>query len=500
MLSFSIVSTQQSKVNIAPNIIINNTAWHLLVKYIHMRQKLPFKMLITKLDMSSLNNNLSTGSERSIRARRNIALSFILKLLNIAVQFVLVPLLLDYLTPVKYGIWLTVVSIINWFNLFDVGIGNGLRFKLADVLAKNDNEQARTYISTSYAALTILALVYYVLFLMVFRFLNWQTILNAPKDFIFEIERLILIAFTFFSVNFVIRLISSVLYADQKSSMNDLLYAISNLLSLLFVFTLMQISSKSLIWVGICIGFSTFLPITLGSIFLYKRQYHYLRPALKNINFKIFNKLASLGIRYFALQIAVVIVFSTDNIIIAHLFGPAEVSVYDICLKYFSIAQSMFMLLLTPLWSAYTDAYAKGDLIWIKKKIMQSVYSWFLVITLIVIMTLLSNFLIEIWIGNRVKIPFTLTGLMAVFTVISIWNNIFAFFLNGAGKIKISVYCAIFSAIINIPLSILFGLYFRLGIQGIILGTIVSLLISTFLQPLQTYRLIRCTAIGIWAE
>jgi len=55
-----------------------------------------------------LSNYLKQGHERSIRAKKNIALSFVLKSLNIIIQLLLVPLLLGYLNPVKYGIWVTV--------------------------------------------------------------------------------------------------------------------------------------------------------------------------------------------------------------------------------------------------------------------------------------------------------------------------------------------------------------------------------------------------------
>ena len=75
---------------------------------------------------------------------------------------------LNYLNPVKYGIWLTLTSVIGWFAFFDLGLGNGLRNKLAEALAKNDNELARTYISTSYAIMTITIGIVYFLFVLVF--------------------------------------------------------------------------------------------------------------------------------------------------------------------------------------------------------------------------------------------------------------------------------------------------------------------------------------------
>ena len=102
------------------------------------------------------------------------------------------------------------------------------------------------------------------------------------------------------------------------------------------------------------------------------------------------------------------------------------------------------------------------------------------------------------WIGDRVQITFILSAIMALFVIISTWNNIFAFFLNGIGKIKFSLYQSITAGIINIPLSIFFAKYLSLGINGVILGTIGSLLVSTILQPIQYYKIIEHKAEGIW--
>jgi O-antigen/teichoic acid export membrane protein len=75
-----------------------------------------------------------SGHERSVRANKNIALSFFLKVLNVAIQFLFVPILLGYLSPIKYGVWVTIGSVINWLYFFDVGLGNGLRNRLAEAL------------------------------------------------------------------------------------------------------------------------------------------------------------------------------------------------------------------------------------------------------------------------------------------------------------------------------------------------------------------------------
>ena len=166
--------------------------------------------------------------------------------------------------------------------------------------------------------------------------------------------------------------------------------------------------------------------------------------------------MAGLGINFFILQIAVIIIFSTDNMIITQVLGPAAVTPYNISFKYFSIPIMIFSIVVTPFWSAYTDAHAKGDLVWIKKSINRLSQTWILIFAMVIVMLLASQDFYKFWVGNDLQIPILLSILMGIFAIISTWNNIFAAFLNGLGKIKLQIYYSLFGMIINIPLSVFF--------------------------------------------
>lgn len=79
-------------------------------------------------------------------------------------------------------------------------------------------------------------------------------------------------------------------------------------------------------------------------------------------------------------------------------------------------------------------------------------------------------------------------------------NNIFAYFINGVGKIKLQLVTAVISSIINIPLSIFLGRNMGMGINGVIAATIICLLLGTFLHPVQYYKIVTGKAKGIWNQ
>jgi Na+-driven multidrug efflux pump len=66
------------------------------------------------------------------------------------------------------------------------------------------------------------------------------------------------------------------------------------------------------------------------------------------------------------------------------------------------------------------------------------------------------------------------------------------------GKIRIQLYYAILTAILNIPLSIFLAKYVGLGITGIMVATNISLIFASFWSPIQYHKLINGTAKGIW--
>jgi O-antigen/teichoic acid export membrane protein len=213
-----------------------------------------------------------------------------------------------------------------------------------------------------------------------------------------------------------------------------------------------------------------------------------------------FRELGSLGINFFIIQIAVLFIFQTSNIIIAQVLGPTEVTLYNIAFKYFSVITMFFGIIITPFWSAYTEAYIKDDILWIRKTTKKLLQIWSGIVLVVFLMILFSDTVYKIWLHNTVRIPFVVSVLMGIFVLVCTWNNIFVFFINGIGKIQLQLRGSIIIALINIPLSIFFAKNLSLGIAGIILANCLSLGCGSILAPMQYFKLINKTARGIWVK
>lgn len=438
------------------------------------------------------------GHERSVRAKKNIGASFFLKGITLAIGFVRVPIALDYLNVTEYGIWLTLSSIIAWLAFFDIGLGNGLRNKLAEALAKGDNKLAQIYVSTTYAILTIIITAVYLICIIISQFVDWVKILNTSPDLAGELQLLVFVVITSFALRFVFGLITTVLTADQKPAIGSCISVIGSIFYLIVLIILSKTTSGSLVYLAIASGGSSLIFIIMASIYLYSNTYRVIRPSLNAIQFKYFRDLGSLGIKFFLVQIAAVILFSTDNMIITQVLGPEHVTPYNIARKYMGLPLMAFSIIMWPLWSAYTEAYVKDDFIWIKRITAKLLKICVVFSAGVLLMLLFSSTFYKIWLGDRVQIPLILSFIMGLYYAISLFAMVFTFFINGIGKIQLQVYIAIYEALINIPLSIYFAL--KIGVAGVILATLVTNISGIVLIIIQYYKIVNKKAYGIWAK
>ena len=451
--------------------------------------------------ITNINNlfRLGVGS-RSIKAKKNIVLLLVFNVVNFLSTLIIVPLTLKYLGPVEYGVWLTISSVLTWFSFLDFGIGNGLRNKLSEALAENSLRKAKTFVSTAYIVFGGGIVILWILFFAIYQFVNWSKIFNSPAYLNSELNLLIAIVFFLFSLQLLLKLIYSINQADQRPAINGFISAATSIFSVLFLFILYKTSEQNLVFLGTGLSIVPVVILIIATIILFVKVYRSISPAIKYFKMDQSKDLVKLGVQFFVIQIAGLIVFATDNMIITQLFGPSDVTVYNIAYKLFYFVPLFFNIILTPFWSAYTEAYIKKDFQWIKNSMNKIIKIWALLSLGVVLMVILSASLYKIWVGREIFIPFNLSLVMGIFVILLNWNNIFAYFINGTGKIRVQLIYSIFIAIINIPLSVYFAKNLSFGVTGVMMATCVCVALGSIWVPIQYSKIINNKATGIWAK
>ncbi len=445
-----------------------------------------------------LSKAINKGHKRSVKAKKNILASLVIKGGSIAISLVLVPLTINYVNATSYGIWLTLSSIVGWFSFFDIGFGHGLRNKFAESIARGEYDLARKYISTTYVVLSLIIGVVLLVFASITPFLNWSNILNSPVEMAGELRILALIVFTFFCLQFVLKLITTVLTANQEPAKASFFNFLGSLFSLIVIYILTLTTEGNLIYLGTALSFTPVLVLIFSSVWFYNHEYKRYAPSLKQVDFSLARDLMTLGGKFFIIQIGALVLFSTNNIIITQLFGPTEVTPFNIAFKLFNIVTMGFGIVATPLWSAFTDAYVREEYTWIKNTLAKMRKIWLLSILAAVAILFASPFLYDIWVGDKVQVPFSLSVAMCVYVVVSIWQTIHVFFLNGIGKIKLQLYMVSIAAVLNIPMAIYLGGLF--GLVGITLTSTIIFGVQGLVFFIQTRKILNKSAKNIWNQ
>jgi O-antigen/teichoic acid export membrane protein len=438
------------------------------------------------------------SDERTKTILKHIGLSSMYKSVSILITFFLVPLSISYLGSEKYGLWLTIFSFIGWFSFFDFGIGNGLRNKLTIALSQNNIELAKAYISTAYFSILFVVIVLIFLFIIPFYLIPWDSVFNYTGDE--SLSQLIAIVYIIFSINLVLKMISTVYYADQKASTPGLMNMIGQIIIFFSIYIAMQSTNSSLILYGSIVIGAQMLIFILASIIAFSGKYASIKPNIKAFKKEHIKDILSLGGKFFLIQIAAIMIYSTDNFVINYFLGGEQVTIYNIAFKYFMIVTMMMSIILEPYWSAFTNATTHNDDEWIKQSIKNLLKISVLASLVIVVMIFIADKAYLLWVGNSIEIPFLLTMFMGINTIIQVFLQPIIMYINGVGKLKIQLFVGLTAAVINIPLSILLAVHLELGITGIILATIMTRMIGLTIYPRQTYKLINKTAKGIWNE
>lgn len=416
----------------------------------------------------------------------------------IIASFLAMPIMIKYLGVEQFGVWVTMLTLITWIMLFDLGIGNGLKNKISESIAEDKSEQAAGYISTAYCLIGFISFGLFTLFLVASIWIPWQYVFNT-KEISESVLRNSVITLSFFIFfNFWISLVNQIFHGLQKSSVVVLGQFISNTLALALVFLLDQFIESSLLFIVWVYGVSIVLTNILLTLFIFKLHSE-LKPKRKSFDKKKISPLLSLGIKFFIIQLAALVIFMSDKILISHLIGPEYVTPYEVLFKLFSIFTVIQGLMLAPLWPAYSDAYQRGDLVWIQSNIKQQIKIALVLFVGAFVMAAVGPVIVKIWIGGEVSAPYTLYLLFSVYVVFSLWNNIFAVFINATGFLKFSVFANVFIAIINIPLSVYFYHYLISGTEAILLATLVSLFTGVVFAPYQ-YKKIMNGTVGLWMK
>lgn len=440
----------------------------------------------------------SSADTRSKKMYKNTAAMIGIRGISMILTLISAPIMLHHVDRADYGVLLTLTSIVGWVGYMDIGLGNGLRNKLPEFIANNDFNSAKKIVSSCYATLAIYVALIITVFLIISPFVDWLEVLNSPTSDAKEIRELTNVVFIAFCIQFLLGLLNSILFAYQMPAFQSLFTFVGQALALIaLIIQVFVFNITSVLQIGAVNSIIPPLVLFCGSIGLFRTKLRKIAPSLKYVDLQSVSGILGLGMKFFVLQMITIVLFQANSIIIARVVNPEAVVEYNLAFKYVSLLTMIFTIVITPIWSATTDAYIRKDFTWIKKTISFSQKVCFISILIGILMLFLSKYIYGIWLGKDViDISYSTTGLILLYISFEMLYKVYGTIINGTGKVFAQMILTGIIAIIYIPLALLLGS--SCGLSGVLIANVIVFAANYIWAKMQCNKLINQTATGIW--
>jgi len=410
---------------------------------------------------------------------------------GIAVNILLVPITLKYLGDERFGMWMTVTSFIQMLSFTDLGLGNGLLNRISESYGRGDREATRRAVSSAFAMLCGIAALIATCVLVAYPHVDWRGLLNLKsRAAAVEAGPATLVVVASFLISIPLGVISRIQAGFQEAYETNVHTAAGKFAALLAVLAGIHLHADLPVLLACLLG-PPVLAIVINGLRIFTRRHRDLFPSWRKVSRSTASKLLHQGLQFMVLQVCVALVYSSDNIILAHVAGASAVTPYSVVTQLFAFPIMLLTMAIGPLWPAYTEAMTRGDHAWIRKTFRRSITAAiaFATVTSIALI-LVGPTVIRVWTHGLTRAPTSLLVAMGAWNVCLASGTAIAMLLNGINALRIQVFTSVGVLVVGTVFRVL-GCRYAGGV-GLAWGTTVGyLLIAMIPISLEVIRRLR---------
>lgn len=382
---------------------------------------------------------------------------------------------------------MTITSVLTFLSITDFGLAASLTNALGKAQAENARDAGRRYVSSALLMLSLISLL-----MLIFGSAFAQSIasflfpsLQSPLARA-EIVPAVIIALSIFALNLPLLIPARVLAAHQESALANLWNmagSLGNIIALLAVIWF----RGGLPWLVFgCFGFGLLTNMTCAA-WLFAFHKPWLSPKFLAIDPAFVRSLFSDGWKFFVIGIGWMINWQTDNMVIAHFLGAAQVTPYAVAFSLFALATGLQTLVYPSLWPAYTEAFAQRDYNWIRQTLRSNFkFSFLSTLAIVSVLAIFGVKIIGLWAGAAAVPPVSVIVWMAVWRLMLSTLLVGSCLLNATGHVKGMTVYGSATALLNLTLSVL--LVKNYGIAGVIAGTVIAFAVANYIPTFLEVR------------
>lgn len=386
-------------------------------------------------------NSLS-GNSRIVL--KNSVAAILIKGAGVIISVLSMPAFLRYFDDkAVLGVWYTILGVVTWIDFFDLGIGNGLRNSLVDSFTNQRHERAQQQISTAYVLIGILTVLMMTAGLVTAPLLDWNSLLNIRAEVVSSevLEAAVRNVFIGVTLHFFLKLISSVIYALQKSAWNHALSLIGNILRLAFVLLAPSTNAQSnLLMLSRAYVYLACLPYMVATFAVFATKLRDVRPRVRMFRRDAVREIAAVGGVFFLCQLLYMLLMNTNDFCITYFTDPANTTEYNIYFKLFSLAGTLAQVALTPVWSAVTKAFYEKSYGWLRQLYRKCLLLMLPVLGGQLLLACLLQPVVDLWLGTKaIQVRYDFALVFALWGVLFTFQNVLSTFACGLGRLKLQL-------------------------------------------------------------
>jgi O-antigen/teichoic acid export membrane protein len=418
----------------------------------------------------------SSGRGRSYLRYRGILLggglagvSKAITLLTVAIS---VPVTVKYLGPDRYGMWMTISSLLAVLTFADLGIGNGLVSAIASSQGRDDSPAVVRLVSSAFYMLVAISIGILLVFASLYSLVSWDRVfavhnLDAAKE-----AGPSVLAFVFcFAVGLPFTVVQRLQTGLQESWRSSLWQAGGAVLALsgIVIAVRLHLGVAALV---VAVSGGPVLAGVLNTFIEFLSRRPELHPKVANVDFQTMKTLIRSGGIFVALQMCLVVGTGSDSLVIAQIDGASGVSSYSVMYKLFTIA-TVFTLFVVPLWPALGEALARGDYDWARLAMNRAIALCLGAgILLAILLLLFAQTIIKVWAGAAVVPEMALVGGFAAWILVVAYGGPLCTLLNNKQylglQLKYFAFASILALFLKVPLT------YWIGPAGVVWATVVT--------------------------
>jgi O-antigen/teichoic acid export membrane protein len=399
--------------------------------------------------------------------------SFLVRGVAMLISLVTLPITVRYLGTLEYGVWVTVSTSVVMLSVLDLGIAATLTNFISESYAADDRAAAQGYFSTAFWITVGVSLLLGGVCAMAWPWIHWGGLLHlSDPSLIHQASTCVAISIVFLLIGLPLNLANRVLSGYQQVHLANYFQIVNSVLGLVAVISTVLLRGDLIdLMLTYCAAMLT--GSVLLNLWLALHHKPWIRPHPGKVQRAMIRRLFGQGILFFIVQLTTLVVFNSDNLVITHYMGAANVTPYSVAWRLVNYACLLQLLLVPSSWPAFTEAYVKRDLDWVRSTYHSLERKTLLAVTCgAALIGLGGRFFIRIWAGPSAVPPSSLLWTMGLWAIVSCITTNQAMLLTAASRLGLLATVAVLAAIANLGSSII--LVQRIGSEGVILSTVLS--------------------------